>query len=78
MFDTGKINRNTTPTDVWNTIKAINGKKGRFGARYLRIRGKLTMNPRIIADNMGNKFKANSSNNNCSNSFKSRKEKLEN
>lgn len=53
------------------------GKKSKFGARYLRIGGKVVMNPRLIANEIGNKFKNNSSNANCSANFLNRKENIE-
>lgn len=55
-----KINRNTTATEVWNTVRAINGRKCKIGARYLRIGGRMQQNPRIIANTIGNTFQSNS------------------
>ena len=71
------INRNTTRADCWNTIRVIKGKKCKVGARYLKIRGKMVMNQRIIANEIAHKIQANSSNNNCTNTFLQRKKNLE-
>ena len=72
-----QINRNTSPADVWNTIRAIKGKKTRVGARYLRIGGRMIRNPREIANTIARKIQANSSNNNCTQTFTHRKRELE-
>ena len=60
-----KINRQTSVTEVWNTVRAISGKKCKMGARYLRIGGRMVMNPRVIANAIGSKFQENSSSKNC-------------
>ncbi|CAL4222396.1 unnamed protein product, partial [Meganyctiphanes norvegica] len=72
-----RINRGTTSTEVWNTIRAIKGRRSRVGARYLRIQGRMVMNPRIIANTIGRTFQKNSSNSNSPVSFLNRKSSLE-
>ena len=72
-----RINRNTTVSDVWNTIRAISGKKSKAGVRYLRINGRMVMNPRLIANTIGDRISYNSSSVNCSREFKNRKNTLE-
>ena len=72
-----KINRQTSAKDIWNTIRAISGKKCSVGARFLRIGGRMTMNPRLIANTIGHKFASNSSNTNCSETFLEHKINLE-
>ena len=72
-----KINRNTTPADVWNTVRVIKGKRTKVGARYLRVGGRMIVNPRDIANIIAGKIQTNSSNTNCTQTFIQRKKNLE-
>ena len=72
-----RITRSTPSKDVWNMVRAIQGKFKHFGPRYLRIAGRMVTNPRLIANAVGDTFRQNSADVNCSEGFRARKREME-